>query len=133
NNGYCQDNEISWYDWDLSDEDRDLLEFTKHMIAIRKSQPTLRRRRFFHGRQIHGAGVKDLTWLSPNGEEMTDREWHDSRLSTIGLILSGDAIEELDPCGQPITGYTLLILLNADPEPTEFTLPAAHNGEPTTW
>jgi glycogen operon protein len=64
---------------------------------------------------------------------MTDEEWHDARLSTIGLILSGDAIEELDPQGQPIVGDTLLILLNADPESTEFTLPATHNGEPTIW
>ncbi len=64
---------------------------------------------------------------------MTDQEWHDARLSTIGLILAGDAIEELDPKGRPIVGDTLLILLNAAPEPTKFTLPATHDGEPTTW
>jgi isoamylase len=134
NNGYCQDNEISWYDWNLDESDRELMEFTRRLIAIRKAQPTLRRRRFFHGRRIRGAEVKDLTWLRTDGGEMTDAEWHDASLSALGLILSGDAIEERDPRGQPITGDTLAILLNAETEPVRFRLPkAGRNKQHRRW
>ena len=134
NNGYCQDNEISWYNWDQTALDCDLMTFTRRLIEIRKQQPTLRRRRFFHGRRIRGAGVKDLTWLRADGAEMTDAEWHDASLSSLGLLLSGDAIEERDPQGRPITGDTLLILLNADPEPVQFKLPTTGVGKKrTTW
>ncbi len=130
NNGYCQDNEISWYDWDLTDDDRALVEFTRRLIALRQAQPTLRRRKFFHGRRIRGADVKDLTWLQTNGKEMTDAQWHDASLGALGLVLAGDAIDERDPRGQPITGDTLAILLNAEAEPTVFTLPTAGGKQP---
>ena len=134
NNGYCQDNEISWFDWQLTAEQRDLLALTKRLIEIRQEQPTLRRRRFFHGRRIQGAGVKDLTWLRTDGGEMTDTEWHDASLSALGLMLYGDAIEELDRFGQPITGDTLLILLNAANETVCFTLPGKRrSATPSRW
>src|SRR5579884_1382591 len=75
NNAYCQDNPISWYNWDLTDEERALWEFTRQMIALRKSHPMLRRRRFFRGRPIRGHDIRDITWFTPDGKEMTDEEW----------------------------------------------------------
>jgi isoamylase len=123
NNAYCQDNEISWTPWQLAPEQREFLEFTRRMIHIWRTQPVLRRRRFLQGRPIRGAGVKDLAWLQPSGQEMTDADWNAPDARRLGVRLSGDAIEELDAEGRRITGDTLLILFNADAEACAFTLP----------
>jgi glycogen operon protein len=123
NNAYCQDNEISWFDWDLTDDQRRLLEFTAGLIRTFKAHPVLRRRRFFQGRRIRGSSVKDLTWYGPDGREMTDEQWHASGVHTIGLRLAGDAIEELGERSQPILDDTLLVILNGDAQPVRFRLP----------
>jgi glycogen operon protein len=133
NNAYCQDNELSWLDWNLDDRDRALLDFTRRLVQIRREQPTLRRRKFFQGRRIRGSEVKDLTWLRPDGQEMTDAEWNDARLGALALRLAGDAIDERDPWGRRITGDTLLVLLNAGASGVTFRLPPLDDTGETCW
>src|SRR5262249_17993991 len=121
NNAYCQDNELSWIDWDLTEEQKALVEFTKKLIHFRLSQPVLRRRKYFQGRSIRG--VKDVAWLAPDGREMADGAWNPGVVRSIGMLLAGNAIEELDEQGRPIAGDTLLVLLNAHHGKVPFTLP----------
>ena len=123
NNGYAQDNEISWYHWDLQRRDRQLLAFTRSLIRLFKAHPVLRRRHFFQGRQIRGSRVKDLTWFAPDGTEMTDEEWQAPGVKTLAVQFAGDAIDDRGPRGEPIIDDTLLVILNADDRPVAFTLP----------
>ncbi|MGZ8482197.1 MAG: glycogen debranching protein GlgX, partial [Candidatus Limnocylindria bacterium] len=131
NNGYAQDNEISWFDWDLKRRDRQLLEFTRGLIGLFRQHPVLRRRRFFQGRQIRGSRVKDLTWYAPDGSEMTDAAWQAPGVRTLGVQFAGDAIDERGPRGEVILDDTLLIILNADERPVAFTLP--NHGTARRW
>ncbi|HKA32512.1 MAG TPA: glycogen debranching protein GlgX [Candidatus Binatia bacterium] len=124
NNAYCQDNEISWINWDLDRSGQELLEFTRYLIKIFQDQPVLRRRHFFQGRKIRGSEVKDLTWFRLDGKEMTEDDWNNPETRCFGLRLAGDAIEELDERGNRVVGDTLLILLNSHHEPLPFVLPA---------
>jgi glycogen operon protein len=128
NNAYCQDNELSWFDWNLDRTDRELLAFTRFVIGLRKRHPVLRRRKFFFGRRIRGSEVKDLSWFRPDGREMTDEDWTNAFTRCLGLRLSGEAMNEIDPMGRPLVDDTLLILLNAHHEPLPFVLPAHHRG-----
>lgn len=128
NNAYCQDNEISWFDWNLKDRDRRLLAFVQRLIQLRREQPVLRRRRFFQGRRIRGSEIKDIAWFRPDGHEMTDQDWHDAHVRSLGVRLAGDAIQEKDYKGRPIHGDTLLLLFNSHHEPFQFTLPAHQRG-----
>ena len=124
NNAYCQDNEVSWFDWELSKEQQQLLEFTRDVIRIRRAHPVLRRRRFLEGRRIRGTAVKDIAWFAPDGREMTDADWYAPQIRCLGMRLAGDAIEEVDERGRPIVDETLLVLLSASDEPTAFKLPS---------
>jgi isoamylase len=123
NNGYAQDSEISWFDWNLQRRDRSLLSFTRSLIRLFKGHPVLRRRRFFQGRQIRGSRVKDLTWFAPDGTEMTDRQWQAPGVRTLAVQLAGDAIDDRGPRGERIVDDTLLVIYNADDHPIAFTLP----------
>jgi glycogen operon protein len=123
NNAYCQDSEISWFDWRLSDADRALLDFSRHLIGVFRSHPVLRRRRFFQGRRIRGSSVKDLTWFGADGREMTDEQWQAPGVNAIGLRLAGDAIDERGERGERVVDDTLLWLLNAGEEAIEVPLP----------
>ena len=123
NNAYAHDDETSWFDWDLDEEDRQLLDFTRGLIRIASSHPVLHRRRFFQGRRIRGSTVKDLTWYAPDGGEMTDEQWHAGGVHAIGLRLAGDGIEEHGPRGETVVDDTLLMVLNAGEEPVRFRLP----------
>jgi glycogen operon protein len=131
NNAYCQDNEMSWTPWTLTADQRDVLAFARRMVAIRRTQPVLRRRRFFQGRPIRGVGVKDICWLNQTGHEMTDADWNAPEARHLGVLLAGDAIEEHDALGRRIAGDTLLVLFNADLAPAEFALPAG--GSAGAW
>ena len=131
NNAYCQDNEISWYDWELDDERRALLDFTRRLIETRLRHPALRRRKFFQGRRIRGSDVRDITWLRPDGGEMTETEWEASWVRTLGVRLDGRALDELDERGDPIVDDTLLLLLNAHADTVPMTLPQPLPG--TVW
>jgi glycogen operon protein len=124
NNAYCQDNEISWLDWDLDKSRQELLEFSRFLIGIFREHPVLHRRHFFQGRKIRGSEVKDLTWFRLDGKEMTEDDWNNSETRCFGLRLAGDAIEELDDRGNRLVGDTILIVLNAHYEPLPFVLPA---------
>jgi isoamylase len=123
NNAYAQDNEISWLHWDLSESDRELLEFTRRVARLRREHPTFRRRRFFRGRKIRGSDVRDLVWLSPDGTEMTDEEWNAGFVRCFGMALGGEAMEEWNERGERITDDNFLLLFNADGAPIDFTMP----------
>lgn len=127
NNAYCQDNEISWFDWNLDKNQQQLLAFTRQVIQLQQEHPVFQRRRFFQGRRILGSEVKDISWLRSDGKEMTDEEWDKGFLS-LGLRLAGDAIEEKDAKGRPIVDDTFLLLLNAYHKAVPFVLPAHRKG-----
>ena len=131
NNAYCQDNEISWVDWKMDDRRRKLLSFTRRLIELRHKFPVLQRRRFFVGDYIGDSRSKDVTWLRPDGTEMTARDWQRPILAALGMTMGGDAIHELDERGQRETGDGLLVLMNAHDESVRFKLPTGHGG--TTW
>jgi glycogen operon protein len=124
NNSYCQDNEMSWIDWKLDRPKKNLLDFTRELIRLFHLHPVLRRRRFFQGRKIRGSEVKDLAWFRPDGKEMTEEDWSNPEIRSVGLRLAGDAIEEGDERGNRIVDETLLMLLNAHHESVSFVLPA---------
>ncbi len=132
NNAYCQDNELSWYDWRPDAEPAALLKFTRQLIALRKAHPVLGRRKFFEGIFLPGADIKDLTWFNPDGTEIVDEQWQDPQARALGMRLAGDAIDELAPGGERIAGDTLLVLLNASHAEVPFVLPAA-GGESRCW
>ena len=128
NNAYCQDNEISWLDWSLDDRAQSLLRFTRTMIRFRKAHAELKRRKFFQGRSLCSANMKDLTWHRPDGGEMAEAEWRQSTLRAFGFRLCGEAMDDVDERGEPITDDTLFVLLNAEPGSVDFVLPPAHPG-----
>lgn len=125
NNTYCQDNELSWHNWNLNDRQQSLLEFTRHLIHLRKSHPIFRRKRYFQGRKLYGSEMKDIQWIQPNGEEMTEEAWN-SNINVIGVLLSGEAMDEVDEQGERIQDDTFILLLNAFHEPIPFHIPGEH-------
>ena len=125
NNAYCQDNEINWLDWGLDGPKKELFEFTRQLIRLRRDHPVFRRKRFFRGRKLFGSNLKDIEWMKPDGNEMTEQDWNQSSFGTIGILLAGDAIGEFDEKGRRITDATFMLLLNAHPDPVPFKLPAS--------
>jgi glycogen operon protein len=123
NNAYCQDNDISWLDWELDEHRTALLGFTARMIRMRLAQPVLQRRRFFRGAQIWDSSLKDLAWFRPDATEMTESDWKQPFVRSLALLLGGDAIATADDQGERIVGDTLLVLLNAHHESVTYTLP----------
>jgi isoamylase len=124
NNAYCQDNEISWVDWTPEHMDLDTLGFVRQLIALHKEHAVFRRRKFFQGRKIKGAEIKDIVWLRPDGEEMTDEEWNQDFARCLGVALSGAVIDEVTERGQRVKDENFLLLMNAHFEEIHFTLPA---------
>jgi glycogen operon protein len=123
NNTYCQDNEITWLNWDLDERQQQLLKFTQRVTQIFHEQPVFRRRRFFHGEPIDGHGTPDIAWLNPDGQEMPDEAWKTGYARCLGCLLFGDYIDT-DEHGEEISGDTLLVLFNADHTmEIPFTLP----------
>jgi isoamylase len=131
NNAYCQDNPISWLNWDLQPQDRDLLAFVQRVISLRKRHPLFRRRRFFQGRPIKGANVKDVLWLNPGGNEISEEEWRNGSLHCLGMFLSGQGLDETDERGRKLSDENFLVLLNAYHEDVQFALPSFRSG--TRW
>jgi glycogen operon protein len=123
NNAYVQDNEISWLDWALDKEREALFAFTQRLVALRRSQPAFRRRRFLRGEKIEGSALKDIAWFRPDGEEMAEADWREPKTAALGLLLAGDALAWRDELGQPVVGDTFLVLMNAGPETLRFSLP----------
>jgi glycogen operon protein len=122
NNAYCQDDDISWVDWKLDARGEEMLAFTRELFALRRRHPMLRRRSFFRG--APGDGTKDVTWLGPAGQEMTEEDWRRSDAHALGMLLHGEASDEIDDRGRRVPAETLLLLVNGGGEPGAFTLPA---------
>jgi len=115
NNAYCQDNEITWLNWNLDERQRSLLEFVRRLTAIYHEEPTLHRRRFFHGKSLRGNELSEIAWLDPSGKEMSADAWKASHVRCLGVHLMGGRID-VDEYGTPIIGGHILILFNADHE-----------------
>jgi glycogen operon protein len=127
NNAYCQDNEISWMHWE--DSDQALVDFTKNIIALRKSHPAFCRRKWFQGQAIKGAGVEDIAWFLPEGTEMTEEHWKTSYAKSLGIYLYGKHLHTVGPKGEPILDDSFYIAFNAHHEALEYTLPGERYGK----
>ena len=131
NNAYCQDNDTTWLNWNISDEQRAFLRFVQSIINIRRTQPVFQRRKFFHGRTIDGADVPDISWFQPSGEEMSDEAWNAGYTQCLGVRLPGDLIGDVNERSEPIIGDSILLLVNAHHETIPFTLP--FRGKSEEW
>jgi isoamylase len=129
NNGWCQDNELSWFDWDAADHD--LQDFTRRVIALRQSEPVFRRRDFLGGEEHAESGLPDVLWLCPDGSEMDEADWAREDSRALAVFLNGEAIPHYDREGNPIRGDSFVIVVNAHHEPIEFTI-AEHVGKAWT-
>ncbi|MFL5313211.1 MAG: glycogen debranching protein GlgX [Myxococcales bacterium] len=121
NNAYCQDNELSWFDWENFDEP--LLNFTRNLIALRRKHRIFARRKWFQGRPLHGTGVKDIAWFTPHAKEMSEEDWKAGFAKSLGVFLNGDAIASTDMYGDRVTDDSFYFIFNAHHEPLQFTLP----------
>jgi glycogen operon protein len=129
NNAYCQDDEISWIDWNLSPEGESLLGFAQQLIRLRSDHIVFHRGRFFQGGTIPGTDVKDVTWLRADGEEMTEGDWADAEARMLCLLLSGEAgLMHLTERGEKETDDTFLLIVNAAHEQASQKLPATRDG-----
>lgn len=123
NNAYCQDNEIAWMDWNWTEEQKKLFDFTKKIISIRSSHPVTHPRRYFKNRQIQGEGIKDIRWLNTDGVDMSQEEWDTSFIRCMGMLLNGELMHEVDENGNKLKEDILLILVNSFWDPISFKLP----------
>ena len=123
NNAYCQDNEISWFDWSLRDENLALLGFTRRLMDFRSRHAVFRRRKWFQGRGVFGSGISDIGWFNPDGAEMTGDQWNDGLAKCMCVFLNGEEIPDPGPRGERITDDSFLIFFNAFHESLEFTIP----------
>jgi glycogen operon protein len=122
NNAYCQDNPLTWIDWNLAPMQRDLLAFTRQVLSVRANNPVLRRRTFFRRQTLAGRG-QDLTWLRPDGQPMTDTDWGQDTNHVLGMLIRGQATDELDERGRRFVGETILLLLNGGGRTRPFIVP----------
>ena len=123
NNAYCQDNEISWYNWNLDEESRQMFDFACRIIKIRREHPALHRTKFFQGRMIRGSNVRDIIWFRPDGGEMDDEDWASPNTRGLAVFLSGTGIDDVDENGIPIHDDNLLLMLNASVRDFDYLLP----------
>ncbi|MGH7861901.1 MAG: glycogen debranching protein, partial [Candidatus Dormibacteraceae bacterium] len=121
NNAYCQDNEISWLDWSQLDEST--LRFTQHLLQLRRQHPVFRRRGWFEGRRVYGAGLTDISWFRPQGSEMIDADWENGYAKSMSVFLNGDEIMSPDPWGQKVRDDSFLVMFNAHHEAMTFIVP----------
>ncbi len=131
NNAYCQDNPLTWVDWRLAPLNKEFLEFTRAVFAIRARNPVLRRRTFFRHEPPAPGEVNDLAWLRPDGREMTPDDWNDPGNHVLGMLIRGEATDELDERGRRLLGEAILLLVNGGARSRPFTLPAL--GRPGAW
>ena len=121
NNAYCQDNEMSWFDWDHADHG--LIEFTRQLIAFQHHHPVFRRRRWFKGEPSGNGGLADIAWFKPDGQTMTEQDWTEWCAKSFMVFLNGDALRARDARGQTIRDDTFVLLFNAHVDPVTFTVP----------
>jgi glycogen operon protein len=129
NNAYCQDNEISWFDWSLDERRRRLLDFSRRLIHFRLSHPVFRRTQFLTGGSPLGSGLPDSWWFRTDGRKMTRQNWADPGLRAIGLFLNGDEIPTRSRLGEQLTDESFLLLFNSHEERVTFLLPPRRFGQ----
>ena len=123
NNAYCHDGPLTWVDWELDDEQREFLAYTRMIFSLRRENPVLRRGSFFSGELGPGL-LKDVTWLAPDGKEMEQGDWDDPERRALGMLVSGEANDHVDDYGRPISGDTILLFVNAGARPVLLTAPS---------
>ena len=128
NNAYCQDNELSWVDWSMAEQAAGLLGFTRKLSALRREHPVFRRRRYFRGEPAGDGHLADIAWLTPAGREMGEEDWS-APGPAMAVFLNGDAITEPGPHGEPVRDDSFLIMLSADHQAQDFTVPGVKYGE----
>ena len=134
NNVYCQDNEISWVDWDDARDNEVLTEFTARLAALRAAHPVFRRQRFFQGRPIRGSDIGDIAWLRPDGLQMDDADWNGGHAQSLAIFLNGAGIPDRDEVGERVVDDSFLLLVNAHHQQATFTLPDRPTGAVgTSW
>ena len=126
NNAYCQDNEISWVDWEQADSD--LLEFVRALSNLRREHPVFRRRRFFRGQPAGHPELPDIVWFTPSGSEMGNQEWSTPRAHAMAVFLNGDALTEPGPRGERLRDDSFLLLFNPSPDTVSFMMPEPSYG-----
>ena len=132
NNCYCQDNELSWYDWDLDAPRKRLRDFTCRLIHLRLAHPNLHRRKFFQDREIRVKGqdtiIKDIAWFNPDGQQVPDEVWENEWSRSIGMLLNGLTLQVTDEDGKPVIDDSFFLVVNAAQDGVEFILPPAPSG-----
>ena len=128
NNAYCQDNEVSWFDWEPDEPKTELLEFSRRLVRLRLDHPVFRRTQYLTGEPPLGSGLPDSWWFRLDGRKMTRRDWADDALRTVGLFLNGDEIPSRTRQGEPVADQSFVLLFNAGPEPAVFRLPPRRFG-----
>ncbi len=130
NNTFCQDDELTWYDWNLDAPRKRLMDFTSKLIELRLSHPNLHRRKFFQDRNIRGSVVRDIAWYNTDGNEFSEENWNSSWSKSLGVVLNGKTLNYTDEFGKPIEDDSFLLLVNASADGVEFKLPPPINGTP---
>jgi isoamylase len=132
NNGYCQDNDMTWYDWDLDEPRKRLLEFTARLIHLRLSHPNLHRRKFFQDRPIRKEGEElvemDIAWFNTDGKQVPDETWHTDWNRAVCVLLNGQTLQVTDEHGKPVIDNSFLMIINAAQDGVEFVLPPCQTG-----
>ena len=123
NNAYCQDNEVSWFDWAGKTGRPDMRAFIHRLIELRVREPVFRKRHFLHGNSLHGGASRDVLWLAPEGRAMTDADWHDPGRKSLGMLLTGSARSSMSDWRRSRHGRTFLLLFHAGSEDQKFILP----------
>ncbi|HYF68781.1 MAG TPA: glycogen debranching enzyme GlgX, partial [Ohtaekwangia sp.] len=127
NNAYCQDNDLSWINWNEIDEE--LLSFTTKLIHLRRDHPVFSRRGWFQGKPIKGKGVEDIAWFQADGTEMTEEQWSDGFAKSLGIFLNGKGFQWPDENGDAIVDDNFYIIFNAHHDALEFSLPGKKYSE----
>jgi glycogen operon protein len=132
NNSYCQDSPLAWYDWHLSEENQQLLEFTRQLIKLRLHHPNLSRRHWFLGREIHGSGIHDIGWYNPSGKAITPEQWQDDTAKAIAIFLNGEEVTNPQAQGQRVLDDSFFLMFNAQPIDQLFHVPSSIRERPWT-
>ena len=131
NNAWCQDNEISWFDWEVDESGERLLDFTRRLIALRHEHPVFRRRQFLHGTEEEGSGLPDAWWFRPDGRRTTKRDREAAQV--VGMFLNGEAIAAPDEHGERVFDNSFLLLFNGSHDDVEFKLPVTRFAAAGRW